>query len=340
MGASAPGGCAGTGFARIGPGRGTQLNTTMLEHSNRPLTAIVLKVMSVVVFVAMSSFIKAAGALPAGQVVFFRSFFAIFPILIYLGFRRELATAFATKRPLGHLARGFVGVCSMALIFFALARLPLADAITLNYAQPLLVVVFSSLFLGEAVRAYRWAAVAVGLAGVVIISWPELTLLRSGAAMGDQQVLGVMAAFAGAASSAVAAILVRNLVFSERTATIVLWFSLMASVISLGTLPFGWNALTSEQVALLVATGILGGIAQILMTSAYRYAEISVVAPFEYTSIILAIVIGYFAFGDLPTMHMLAGGAIVVGAGIFIIYRERRLGLERARARKVTPPQG
>lgn len=324
----------------IPPEDAGQLNTPTLEHSSRPLTAISLKITSVVVFVAMSSLIKAAGALPVGQVAFFRSFFAMLPILLFLGWKGELRTAFTTRRPLGHMARGFVGVCSMGLTFFALARLPLADAITLNYAQPLMVVVFSSLFLGEPIRMYRWGAVAIGLIGVVIISWPELTLLRSGAAMDDQQVLGVMAALTGAATSAVAAILVRNLVDSERTATIVLWFSLMASIISLGTLPFGWEALDLHQTILLIASGIFGGIAQLFMTAAYRHAEISVVAPFEYTSIILAIVIGYLVFSDLPGIHMLAGGVIVVAAGLFIIFRERQLGLERARARKVTPPQG
>lgn len=292
-----------------------------------------------VIFVGMSALIKAAGALPAGQVVFFRSFFAMVPILLFLGMKGSLRTAFSTKRPFGHMARGFVGVCSMGLIFFALARLPLADAITLNYAQPLMVVVFSSLFLGEAIRMYRWAAVVIGLIGVIIISWPELTMLRSGEAMGDQA-LGVIAALAGAATSALAAVLVRNLVGSERTATIVLWFSLMASIISLGTLPFGWEAISAHQAMLLIASGICGGVAQIFMTAAYRHAEISVVAPFEYTSIILAIIIGYALFGDLPGISMLAGGAIVVGAGLFIIFRERRLGLERARAVKVTPAQG
>ncbi len=296
--------------------------------------------MSVTVFVAMSSLIKAAGTVPAGQIVFYRSFFAIFPILLFLGFRRELNTAFATKRPLGHVARGVIGVCSMALTFFALTRLPLPDAITLNYAQPLLVVVFSSIFLGEPVRIYRWSAVAVGLFGVVIISWPELTLLTSGSAMDDQEVLGVMAAFAGAGCSAIAAILVRNLVHSERTATIVLWFSLMASLLSLASIPFGWQMLSVSQTLLLVGAGFCGGVAQILMTAAYRHAEVSTVAPFEYTSMILAIAVGYVVFGDVPTLYMLVGGAIVVGAGIFIILRERRLGLERGRARKTVPLQG
>jgi len=283
----------------------------------------------------MSSLIKAAGPVPAGQIVFFRSFFAIFPILVFLGFRHELHTAFATRRPFGHVARGIIGVCSMGLTFFALTRLPLPDAITLNYAQPLLVVVFSSIFLGEPVRIYRWSAVVVGLIGVVIISWPELTLLTSGAALDDQEVIGVIAAFAGAGCSAVAAILVRNLVHSEKTATIVLWFSLMASALALLSLPFGWQMLTLAQTLLLVGSGFCGGIAQIFMTSAYRHAEVSTVAPFEYTSMILAIAIGYVVFGDVPTLYMIFGGVIVVGAGLFIIWREHQLGLERASVRKI-----
>ncbi|TIM55731.1 MAG: DMT family transporter, partial [Mesorhizobium sp.] len=89
-----------------------------------------------------------------------------------------------------------------------------------------------------------------------------------------------------------------------------------------------------------IAAGFCGGLAQILMTAAYRHAEASVVAPFEYTSMLLGIVVGYLAFGDVPTVHMLIGGVIVVAAGIFIIWRERQLGLERARTRQATPPQG
>ncbi|UVC19127.1 DMT family transporter [Mesorhizobium onobrychidis] len=299
-----------------------------------------LKIVSVAVFVGMSSCIKAAGTVPAGQIVFFRSFFAIFPIIVLLAFQGKLGTAFSTKRPLNHIARGVVGVCAMGLGFFALTRLPLPEAITLNYAQPLLVVVFSSIFLGEAIRVYRWSAVAVGLVGVLVISWPELTLLGSGAALGDQEVLGVIAALVAAAISAVAMLLVRNLVQSEPTATIVLWFSVTASVVALLSLPFGWQALTPAQAGLLIAAGFCGGLAQILMTAAYRHAEASVVAPFEYTSMLLGIAVGYLAFGDVPTVHMLVGGLIVVAAGIFIIWRERQLGLERARTRQATPPQG
>jgi drug/metabolite transporter (DMT)-like permease len=314
------------------------VNSSGGRRASSPLIGIAFKVSSVAVFVAMSSLIKAAGPLPSGQIVFFRSFFAMLLILVFLGFRGELRTAFHTARPFNHIARGMVGVTSMALGFFALTRLPLPEAITLNYAQPLLVVVFSAIFLHETIRVFRWSAVVVGLVGVLIISWPTLTLFTGGGAMGNEEALGVIAALAAAAVSAVALILVRSLVHTERTGTIVLWFSLTATVISLVTYPFGWASLTGMQAALLIGSGLCGGLAQLLMTEGYRHAEVSTVAPFEYTSMILGIAVGYFAFGDVPTIHMLVGGLIVVGAGIFIIWREQRLGLERRAASKAAPP--
>ncbi|ESY81973.1 membrane protein [Mesorhizobium sp. LNHC220B00] len=318
-------------------GAGAQPETT---GGHGTLRGIVLKIVSVAVFVGMQTCIKAAGDVPAGQIVFFRSFFAIFPIIVFLTLKGHLATAFVTKRSFNHVARGVVGVGAMGLGFFALTRLPLPEAITLNYAQPLLVVVFSSVFLGETIRVYRWSAVAIGLIGVLVISWPELTLLNSDEGLDDQEVLGVMAALAAAAISAVAMLLVRNLVQTEKTATIVLWFSSTASVLSLLTLPFGWQSLTSIQATLLILAGFCGGLGQILMTAAYRHAEASVVAPFEYTSMILGVVVGYFVFGDVTSPGTLVGGMIVVAAGIFIIWRERQLGLERTRTRKAALPQG
>lgn len=310
-------------------------------HTSSPsgdtLRGITFKVISVAIFVAMSSLIKAAGQVPAGQIVFFRSFFAIFPILLMLGWQGKLHMALRTANPLGHIARGTVGVISMGFTFFALTRLPLPEATMLNYAQPLLVVMFSAVFLREVVRAYRWTAVLVGMVGVIIISWPNLSLFGQGIDSG--QTLGVTAALLGTTFSAIAMLLVRHLVHTERTSTIVLWFSLTATVVSLATIPFGWEALDVWQWSCLVLAGICGGVAQILMTEAYRHAEASTVAPFEYTSMILAIIVGYLAFSDVPTVYTIIGGLIVVGAGIFIIWRERQLGLERSDAQEVTPPQ-
>ena len=306
----------------------------------KPLTGILLKVMSVAIFVAMQTFIKAAGQLPPGQIVFFRSFFAMLPIVIMLAYQRELATAFHTERPVGHIMRGIIGVSSMMLGFFALTRLPMPEAIMLNYAQPLLIVVISAVVLGETVRIFRWTAVVIGLIGVLIITWPKLTLFTSGEGFGNAEAAGVVAALIAAGISAIALLQVRSLVATERSSTIVMWFSMTASVAGLLTLPFGWAPMSTAQVLLLIGAGIAGGVAQILMTEAYRHASVATVAPFEYTSILFGSVVGYWIFSDVPTIHAVIGGSIVVGSGLLIIWREQRLGLERARAAKVAPPQG
>lgn len=304
-----------------------------------PLVGIGLKVGSVAIFVAMASFIKASGQLPAGQIVFFRSFFAILPVVLYLAYRGELRAAVYTTRPLAHVLRGVVGVSAMGLGFFALTRLPLPEAVTINYAQPLLVVVFSAVFLGEVIRAYRWSAVAVGLVGVLIVSWPKLSLFGGASVIDREELVGVVAAFVAAALSAIVMLQIRSLVRTEKSAVIVIWFSLVASAVGLLSIPFGWGQISAWQATFLILSGFCGGVAQILMTEAYRHAEPSTVAPFEYISIILAMIVGYLAFGDKPTIHIIVGGAIVIGAGIFIVWRERQLGIERRKALKASLPQ-
>lgn len=308
-------------------------------QAGSPMVGIMLKVVSVAVFVTMSTLIKAAGVgMPAGQIVFFRSAFAIFPILIFLALRGQLGTAWRTNNPLSHVRRGLVGVTAMALSFYGIMRLPLPDAIAIGYAMPLLAVVFAALFLGETVRIFRWSAVVVGLGGVLIISWPRLTLFGDG--FGSNEAQGALAVLASAALGATAMILVRKLVLTERTPTIVLYFSLTATVLSLVSLPFGWIMPDWQTLMLMALAGFCGGLGQILLTQSYRHADVSTVAPFEYTSIVLGILLGYFIFGDVPTWSMLIGTTIVIGAGLFVILREHALGLERQAQRKLVTPQG
>jgi len=303
------------------------------------MTGIAFKLSSVCVFLGMSSLLKASEGVPSGQLVFFRSFFAILPILVYLIWKGELGVGLKTRHPVSHLLRGLVGTGGMMTGFFALTQLPLAEAITISYATPLLIVVFSAVFYHEQVRLYRWSAVLVGLVGVIIIIWPRLTVFSGGISDMSGATLGAVSALVAAGFAATAMVLVRKLVETERSATIVLYFSVTSSVLGLATLPFGWVMPTAEQFALLIGAGIFGGIGQILLTESYRHADMSVVAPFEYASLILSVAIGYVIFHDVPTIEMLAGGAIVVGSGLFIIYREHKLGLERKRASEVSPPQ-
>ena len=311
--------------------------TTALTAPTNPLTGIAFKVASVIVFLAMAALLKAADGVPSGELAFFRSFFAILPVVVFLAWRGQLVTGVKTKYPLRHLARGLAGTGGMLFGFYALTQLPFPEAVTLNYATPLIIVVISALFLDEVVRLYRWTAVLLGFVGVVIISWPRLTLLSDG--VDQAAAIGVGSALLACLFAAIAMVQVRKLVDTEKSATIVFYFSLSSSIITLATLPLGWVMPSPLQLVYLVTAGIAGGIAQILLTESYRHADMSVVAPFEYTSLIFSVAIGYFAFGDVPTWQVLVGGLIVVGSALFIIFRERQLG--RARPEKeVATPQG
>ena len=246
-----------------------------------PLRGIAMKVLSIALFITMQSLVKLAGPeIPTGEVTFFRSFFALVPIMAWLAFRGELAGSFRTANPMGHFYRGFVGVSSMGLGFYGVVHLPLPEAIAIGYAMPLFAVVAGAVLLGEDVRRYRWAAVFAGFLGVLVILWPRLTLFESGK-LGADEFAGVMAVLFSAALAAVAMVHVRQLVRTERTPTIVLYFSLSSAIFSLGTLPFGWAWPSPAQAAFLICAGFLGGIGQILLTESYRYAEVSTIAPFE-----------------------------------------------------------
>ncbi len=311
--------------------------TAPLRPEARPLHGIGLKVISVLIFVGMQTCLKALGdTVPAGQMVFFRSFFALLPVAIYLWWLGDLRTALHTDDLGGHFIRGVVGVTSMGLGFFALSQLPYPEWISLSYASPLLTVVFAALILHETVRAYRWIAVLVGLSGIIVVAAPSFSMSRADLDAGHA--VGVLASLGGAAMAAIAMIQVRRLVAREKTATIVVYFSLTSTLISLVTIPFGWVVPNGPQAALLIGAGLCGGVAQLLLTASYRYADASTIAPFEYTSMIMAIVLGYYLFGEEVRANTLVGAMIVIGAGLFIIFREHRLGLERRRARKVSPP--
>lgn len=306
----------------------------------RPLRGIALKLASVIVFIVMASMIKAtADHVPAGQTVFFRSFFAIPVIFVWLAVRRELPGGLKTVNPFGHFWRGLMGTLAMGLGFAGLGYLPLPEVTAIGYAAPILTVVFAAMFLGEEVRFFRISAVAMGLVGVLIVVYPRLTLI-SGDTAGYLEAFGAMVVLGGAVFASLAQVFVRRLVNTEPTAAIVFYFSLTATALSLITLPFGWVWPTPGETVILVLAGLLGGVGQILLTSSYREADASLVAPFDYASMIFALGIGYFVFAEVPTWPMLGGAALIVTAGILIIWRERQLGLERARQRKAMTPQG
>ena len=298
----------------------------------QPLRGIMFKVMAVCLFIFMASFIKAASVeVPPGQAVFFRSFFALPVILGWLAMRGELRSGWKTPNPVGHFWRGLLGTSAMGLGFTGLGLLPLPEVTAIGYAAPLLVVVFASMFLNEKVGVYRLSAVLLGMIGVLIVLSPRLSI---GADLSTGETLGAVVVLMGAVFAALAQVFVRKLVQTEGTAAIVFWFSITSAVLALCTLPWGWAMPSVGVAAMLIMAGLLGGLGQIFLTSSYRYADASLVAPFDYASMILALIIGYFVFDEVPTGTMLLGAGIVILAGVLIIWRERVLGLQRAQQRK------
>ncbi len=295
--------------------------------------AILLKIASALLFAMMAVLVRYLGeGYPVGQVVFFRSAFAIVPVVIIYALRRELEAAIRTGRPFGHFGRGATAVGAMFCNFSALARLPVVDATAISFVSPLITVALSAMLLKERVRIYRWSAVIAGFIGVLVMLAPHFNIERSTAAVAGAT--GALLALGGAFFSAASTIQTRHLTRSETTSSIVFYFSLMCALVGLCTWPLGWNSPTAIELAALVTTGLFGGLAHILLTESYRLAPASLVAPFDYTSMLWACILGYLVFSEVPTLAVFIGGGIIAAAGLFVIWRERQLGLQRARAKR------
>ena len=296
-----------------------------------------LKIGAIALFTVMFALVKAlSDTIPAGQAVFFRSAFAIPVLFAWLMMQGELAGAVTVKSKRAHVWRGFVGTAAMGLNFTAAGFLPMPEITAIGFTTPLLIVVFASVMLGERVGVYRISAVLVGLIGVLIIVEPRLTFGEMDPTQ-DVMMLGVILAISAATFAALAQIQIRKMVQVERTSAIIFYFCITASLFSLSTVGT-WVWPNLSQFLILILIGILGGVGQIMLTTAYRYAPASVIAPFDYTAMIFALGIGYVAFAELPSAQMILGAGIVIAAGVFVILREARLGLRRGQARRAKPP--
>jgi len=295
-----------------------------------PVRGIVLMVSAISLFSVMGSLIKAADRIPAGEAVFFRSFWAMPVILVWLWSRRELRDGLRTANWRNHAVRGLAGSCAMGLGFYGLRLLPFPEVTAIRFATPILIVIFAALILKERLRLVRLSAVGVGLIGVMIVMWPRLQFQG-----GDMALTGALVTLGSAALAALAQVFIKSMAGTERTAAIVFYFSLTATSLSLLTLPFGWVMPQGREWVWLIGAGLFGGLGQILLTAGYRFADASVLAPFTYVSMIWALLIGYFVFSEVPTVPMLGGAALVIAAGVAIVLRERQLGLRRTALRKL-----
>jgi drug/metabolite transporter (DMT)-like permease len=314
---------------------------------NNPSRAIALKTGAIFLFMIMAALIKAAANdVPAGQAVFFRSLFAMPIIVAWLWQQGHLHDGFKANNILGHVWRGLIGTSAMGLTFGGLTLLPLPEVTAIGYATPMFTVIFAAIFLGERVRLFRLSAIALGLIGVMIVIAPRLSLDQS---YSDTATIGALMILAASILRALVQIHVRRLVQTDSTSAIVFYFSLTATLVSLLSLPIGllfpipalaWTAPGIGILALIICAGLIGGIAQIMVTSSYRFGAASMLAPFDYSSMIFAMLIGWFAFNEVPTPAILIGAALVISGGVLIIWRERQLGLDRSKSKPSIAPSG
>ncbi|NIA70287.1 DMT family transporter [Pelagibius litoralis] len=282
-------------------------------------------VASLAFFALMDALVKDLGTrYSTMQLVFFRSLFAFVP-LGYLIYRTGWADAIKINNYTGHALRILVGVAAMFCFFYAFAHMPLADVVAISFAAPVFVVALSVPLLGEKVGPKRWTAVLIGFAGVLIMVNPGAGILDPVAVI----------ALIGTVFFALAMIALRKLGRTESGASVVFTFTLACTALSGLALPFVWITPDLQDLALLIAIGLLGGIGQIFMTFAFKHGDVAVVAPFEYTAILWATLLGFVFWGEIPGLNIWVGVAVVMLSGLFILFREANLKLPRGHARRL-----
>ncbi len=292
--------------------------------------AIASMVCAVALFATMNAMIKSLGdTYPVSQIVFFRSLFALvvlWPMIWRAGGWKSLKT----ERPWGHAWRCAAGVSAMTCGFTAITLLPLAQAAAFSFTAPLWTTLLGVLLLGERVRWRRTVALVVGFLGVLLMLRPDSSLL-TGLMQGDARALGSLLGVTSAILAALAMISIRRLSTSEPSTTIVFYFMVTGVVASGLALPFHFVLPDLPDLVTLVTIGLVGGVAQVLLTRAYRGAPVAVVAPFDYTAMVWATGYGYLIWGELPDSLVILGALVVVGSGVYITLREVKLGVPRPR---------
>ena len=252
-------------------------------------------------------------AYPLGETIFVRGLFVTIPVALMV-YRSGGWRALRVENLKGQLLWSALLIGTTFLFIAGLRLLPLADAVALTFAGPLIVTALAPWLLGERVGWRRRCAVAVGFAGVLIMLEPGAGGLRWAALLP----LGV--AFLEATRD----IVTRRLVRTESVVSLIAWSTCLLTLCALATAGFGWKPMQAADVGILALAGCLMGMAIFLMTDAFRHAEAAVVSPFRYSSMLWAVLAGIVAFGDWPGPTILAGAGLVVASGLYILHREAR----------------
>jgi len=273
---------------------------------------IFLMIASTVLFAAVNGIVKwELATFPIGEVAFFRSVFAFLTIALMILPRTGWAVL-RTRRYREHIQRGISQFGSMTCMFVAFSMMSLGSAVAISFAAPLFTTLLSILVLKEQVGIHRWSALIVGFIGVLIVTEPG--------AGGFQ--LGALFALANAVLISTVAIAIRRMSATESTETLTLYQMAIITLCTLFLLPLGFAPPGWRDLVGLALAGIGNGVAQFWWTRALSLAPPSAVVPFNYLSLVWATMIGFAVWGDVPTTHLLIGSVIVVGSGLYILWRE------------------
>jgi drug/metabolite transporter (DMT)-like permease len=284
------------------------------ERKDNVPAAIFLMLGATFVFTCTSALSKwLIETYPIGEVLFLRVFIPLIGLAIIILPRTGLAV-FRTKRLKGHLLRGASQSCSQTFLMIAFSLMPLASAVAINFSAPIFATLASMIFLRESVGFARWAAILVGFFGVLIVTSPGT----------DTFTIGALFALANAVMYGTVTAGVRGLTATESTQTLTLYQMLVMSAAFSLALPFAFVVPTWTDAGWLLLNGIGNGVAQYWWTRAIHMAPTSVVSPFQYFSLIWAMMLGFAIWGDMPTVSLFIGGAIVAGSGLFLLWRESR----------------
>lgn len=287
------------------------------------LRALALRLFSVTVFSAMGATIKLASeaGITLPEIMFWRQFLALPVILLWIAAGPGFASLQTRRLPI-HARRTVLGLMAMTCTFGALVLLPLAEATTFSFTVPIFATLLAALVLGEQVGRHRWGAILAGFAGVLVVLQPgQAPIPPAGAAAG----------LAAAFMVGVTSLQIRELGRTEAAHTTVFWFTTLSVPLLALVLPFVARAHRPGDWLLLLAIGTLGGLGQLGMTASLRHAPVSTVVVVDYVALIWSALLGWTIWGHLPAAATWAGAPLIIASGLYIVWREHRLAIERAR---------
>ena len=278
------------------------------------MSAFIYKSLSVLFFVLMSVCIKATGDhIPLFQVVFFRNFFALLPLIFFIYFLKLNFRSINNYKL--HIARAFIGVTAMSLFFVSIRYVPLVEMQTISYSSVFFISILSIFFLGEKIGYRRIIAIFIGFIGVLIILKPSTELFS------NYSVLPLIASL----FLSMAVIVLKKILLTNNNILSVWVFTVLCTILSLFFYNENWIWPNNLDLSFMIASGILGFIAQICLTKSFQLADASLLAPIDFSSVIWSFSLGYIFFGELISSDVLIGGLIIITSVGYIFYRERVL---------------